>query len=158
MGLSPTYCAIHGPAISPTCVSSARGPCRVPATRPSGPTSRSNSPGYPRRGVLPHAGDYPTLTHRADPLTGLLRRAPKGQPTRTPPVVPHPESIAAQTAYPGRLRPEPFPGIGVLSSPSEARQRTGHNTCSTGPVRQCVCACALELPESTHAHATFSSL
>jgi len=88
MGLSPTYCTIHGPSISPTRVSSAQGPCRVPATRPPGPTSRSNSPGYglwtlecvfrsnvgihrahkaiqvgyPRRGVLPHDGDHPTLT------------------------------------------------------------------------------------------------
>jgi len=53
--------------ISPTRVSSARGPCRVPATRPSGPTSRSNSPGYPRWGVLPHAGDYSKLT---PPLEG----------------------------------------------------------------------------------------
>ena len=35
---------------------------RVPVTRPPGTTSRSNSPGYPRRGVLPHDGDYPTLT------------------------------------------------------------------------------------------------
>ena len=35
--------------------------------------------------------------HRAEPLTGLLRRAPKGRPTRIPPpVVPDPESIAAQ--------------------------------------------------------------
>ena len=38
--------------------------------------------------------------HRAEPLTGLLQRAPKGRPTRTPPpVVPHSESIAAQAAY-----------------------------------------------------------
>jgi hypothetical protein len=37
---------------------------RVPVTRPPGTTSRSNSPGYPRRGALPHAGDYPTLTNR----------------------------------------------------------------------------------------------
>ena len=66
MGLSPTYCDIHGPSISPTRVSSARGPCRVPATRPSGPTARSNSPRYPRRGVLPHAGDCPTLTPPLD--------------------------------------------------------------------------------------------
>ena len=70
--LSPTYCGIHGPSISPTRVSSARGTCsvpvfsargtcKVPATRP-GPTSRSNPPGYPRRGLPTHAGDYPTLT------------------------------------------------------------------------------------------------
>ena len=37
---------------------------RVPVTRPLGTTSRSNSPGYPRRGALPHAGDYSTLTIR----------------------------------------------------------------------------------------------
>ena len=73
--LSPTYCAIHGTSISPTRVSSARGTRSVPVSSapghmPSpghtspGPTSRSNSPGYqdPRREVLPHAGDYPTLT------------------------------------------------------------------------------------------------
>jgi hypothetical protein len=35
----------------------------VPVTRPPGTTSRSNSPGYPRWGALPHAGGYPTLTH-----------------------------------------------------------------------------------------------
>ena len=67
MPLISTYYAIHGPSISPTRVSSSRGPCQVPATRPSGPTSRSNSPGYPRRGVFPHVGDYPTLTYRASP-------------------------------------------------------------------------------------------
>ncbi len=37
---------------------------RVPVTRPSVTTSRSNSPGYPQRGALPHAGDYSTLTVR----------------------------------------------------------------------------------------------
>ena len=48
----------------------------------------------------------------------------KRRPTRTPhPIVPHPESIAAQAAYaeallPGRLRPELFPGIGVLPGPA----------------------------------------
>ena len=45
-----------------------QGTRQVPVTRPQGTTSCSNSPGYPRRGVLPHAGDYPTLTRR--------RRAP----------------------------------------------------------------------------------
>jgi hypothetical protein len=41
---------------------------------------------------------------RAKPLTGLIRRAPKGRSTRTPPhVVPHPESLAAQAAYAGIL-------------------------------------------------------
>ena len=38
--------------------------------------------------------------HGAEPLAGLLQRAPKGRPTRTPPpVVPDPESIDAQAAY-----------------------------------------------------------
>ena len=35
---------------------------RVLVTRPPETTSRSNSPVYPRRGALPHAGDYSTLT------------------------------------------------------------------------------------------------
>jgi hypothetical protein len=48
--------------------------------------------------------------HRVEPITGLLQRATKGRPTRTP-VVPHPESIAVQAAYtrlycPDLLRPE----------------------------------------------------
>jgi len=94
MGLSPTYCTIHGPSISPTRVSSAQGPCRVPATRPPGPTSRSNSPGYPLREVLPHAGDHPTLTPPLDgsdegstPTTiyhGAQSRAPNGPRVHCP--------------------------------------------------------------------------
>ena len=82
MGLSPTYCTIHGPSISPTRVSSAQGPCRVPATRPSGPTSRSNSPRYPRRGVLPHAGDCPTLTHPCRCPGSRRRRTPHDRTPR----------------------------------------------------------------------------
>jgi hypothetical protein len=37
--------------------------CRTPVTRPPETSSRSNSPVYPQRGVLPHAGDYSTLTN-----------------------------------------------------------------------------------------------
>jgi hypothetical protein len=40
--------------------------------------------------------------HRAKPLTGPIRRAPKGGLPGTPPVVPHPESLPAQAAYRGR--------------------------------------------------------
>jgi len=40
--------------------------CRVPVTRPPETTSRSNSPVYPQRGALPHAGDYSTLTPPLD--------------------------------------------------------------------------------------------
>jgi len=61
--------------------------------------------------------------HRAKPFTGLNRRAPKGRPPGTPPpAVPHPESLAAQAAYTEALlpwlRPELFPGIGVLPGPA----------------------------------------
>jgi hypothetical protein len=59
---------------------------------------------------------------QAPGLTGVRQ---KGGLPGHPPVVPHPESLAAQSAYPygiraqrycpGQLRPEWFPGIGVLS-------------------------------------------
>ena len=39
---------------------------RVPVTRQPETTSRSNSPVYPRRGTLSHAGDYSTLTTPQD--------------------------------------------------------------------------------------------
>jgi len=81
-------------------VSSAQGPCRVPATRPSGQTSRSNSPRYPRRGVLPHTGDCPTLTPPLDgsdegsTLTtiyhGARSRAPYGPRVHGPLIPPTP--------------------------------------------------------------------
>jgi len=45
---------------------------RVPVTRPPGTTSRSNSPCYPRRGALPHAGDYSTLTEQHVLCTFLI--------------------------------------------------------------------------------------
>ena len=53
----------QGYTLSPRFLS-LRNTRRVPVTRPPGTTSRSNSPGYPRRGALPHAGDYSTLTIR----------------------------------------------------------------------------------------------
>jgi hypothetical protein len=39
---------------------------------------------------------------RTKPLAGPIRRAPKGRLPGHPPVVPHPESLAAQAAYRGR--------------------------------------------------------
>jgi hypothetical protein len=60
-------------------------------------------PGSPR--VLQCVSSVNFEGHRAKPLTGLIRRAPKGRPTRTPPVAPHPESLAAQAAYTEALLP-----------------------------------------------------
>jgi len=58
---------------------------RVPVTRPPGTTSRSNSPGYPRGGALPHAGDYSTLTNVITATYTPGRLPPSSdQPSRRP--------------------------------------------------------------------------
>ena len=57
--------------------------------------------------------------HRTEPLTGLLQRAPKGRPTpRSPASRIHrcPGGLCRGSI--ARVRPELFPGIGVLPGPA----------------------------------------
>ena len=80
----------------------------------------------------------------------LFSRSPSRAPYRTPPacakratysnpppVVPHPESIAAQAAYPGRLRPELFPGVEVLPRPATESHHDHDMIVNRGPGVMC---------------------